>query len=126
MLVTVANGPSSGVDIDQWSRSLAAYWPTNARAVDLFYLYLVRSLGNRHGPVVSVAGGEQMNLDRMLRAHCGRGVDSSVIEKVAERAGGSEMLERVAKKLSVALNGQSIYTTEYGSALALIVEEQAR
>ena len=55
VLVTTSDIVFSNLDMERWTNALTEYWPKRARAVDLFYLYLVKSLGNRFMPRMSVA-----------------------------------------------------------------------
>lgn len=112
-------------DMERLTNALAKNWPKDARAVDLFYFYLVKSLRNRFMPIISVAHGNKYVLDDMLHRHCGRQIGSTAVDEVSTRVGEGERLKAISAKVGFAQNEWDIDASEYGSSLALLLAEQS-
>lgn len=123
VLVTASDIDSSDSDMERWSNALTGYWPKGARAVDLFYLYLVKSRRNRFVPRTSVARGKEYVLNDMLCRHCGRQFETTAIDEVSARVGERERLTAISAKIAFARHEWDISACEYGSALSLLLAE---
>ncbi|KAK7928508.1 hypothetical protein PG985_005506 [Apiospora marii] len=122
VLATFGDGDFSGNDVARWQAALTQ-WPLCTRAVDLLYIYLMQGLKNRFAPVVSVVGGTTLHLDLLLEQHVGCGFSLVVQEALGSRMGKEDVISLLSQRLAGAKSVWSINAVDYGTVLALLLEE---
>ncbi|KAL7619892.1 hypothetical protein AAE478_010439 [Parahypoxylon ruwenzoriense] len=68
--------------------------------------------------------GGILDLDSMLKQHIGRGVTTAAQVGLAERVGNKDAFNDLSIRPERAQSVLNIAATEYGSALALLLEEK--